>query len=241
MYKYLFIFFCLMIPLLSPAQSAYYELRVYHCHEGKLDDLLNRFRNHTLKLFEKHGMKNIGYWIPAEGNEQVLYYILGYPDKAARDASWKSFLSDPEWQEVARRSELNGKIIAKITSRFMMLNTSLTPTLHLGAADEPRLFEMRTYDCYPGKYPALIQRFKDHALGLFEKHGMTNIMYFDTEDGSLLYFRTHKNAETAKQSLEGFRSDPEWIRVRDESEKDEKIVKSMDGLFLKPTDFSALR
>lgn len=241
MYKTVLIALFLMTPLLSPAQSAYYELRTYYCNDGKLDDLLNRFRNHTTKLFEKHGMENIGYWVPSEGNEQILYYVLGYPDKAAREASWKSFLSDPEWQEVARRSELNGKIIAKITSRFMTLNTSLTPAIDIRAAAEPRLFEMRTYDCYPGKYPDLIKRFRDHALSLFEKHGMTNIMYFDTDDGSLLYFRTHPDAETAARSLEAFRNDPEWIKVRDESEKDGKIVKHIGGIFLKPVDFSRIR
>lgn len=241
MYKTLFIVFFLMMPLFSPAPSNFYELRIYHCHEGKLDDLLSRFRNHTTRLFEKHGMENMGYWVPAESNEQVLYYVLGYPDKAAREAAWKAFLEDPEWQEVARRSELNGKIVAKITSRFMTLNTSLSPAIDQSPSAEPRLFEMRTYDCYPGKYPALIRRFKDHALGLFEKHGMTNLVYFDTEDGSLLYFRTHPNAETASRSLEAFRSDPQWIKVRDESEQNGPIVKNMGGLFLKPTDFSALR
>jgi len=241
MYKNLILVFCLMIPLFSPAQSTYYELRTYYCHEGKLDDLLNRFRNHTTGLFERHGMENIGYWVPAEGNEQVLYYILGYPDKAAREASWKAFLSDPEWQEVARLSELNGKIISKITSRFMTLNTSLTPAINLSSSGKPRLFEMRTYDCYPGKYPDLIKRFKDHALGLFEKHGMTNIMYFDTDDGSLLYFRTHPDAETAARSLSGFRSDPEWIKVCEDSEKNGKIVEKMGGIFLKPVDFSRMQ
>ena len=100
---------------------------------------------------------------------------------------------------------------------------------------------MRIYDCYPGKYPALIQRFRDHALGLFEKHGMTNIMYFDTEDGSLLYFRAHPDAEIAARSLTAFRSDPEWIKVCEESEKNGKIVEKMGGVFLKPTDFSPLR
>ncbi|MDT4885140.1 hypothetical protein FQZ97_1213490 [compost metagenome] len=70
---------------------------------------------------------------------------------------------------------------------------------------------------------------------------MANIMYFDTEDGSLLYFRTHKNTETATRSLEGFRSDPEWLKVRDESEQKGKIVKNMGGIFLRPVDFSALQ
>lgn len=231
----------MMASLYSPALSTYYELRTYHCYPGKLDDLLSRFRNHTTRLFEKHGMENIGFWIPSDGNEPILYYVLGYPGKAAREAAWKAFQGDPEWQEVARKSELNGKMVVKITSRFMTLNTSLTPTINLNAAGEARLFEMRIYDGYPGKYPALIRRFRDHALGLFEKHGMTNIMYFDTEDGSLLYFRSHPDAETAARSLTAFRSDPEWIKVCEESEKNGKIVEKMGGVFLKPTDFSPLR
>lgn len=241
MYKYFLIGFCLMTSLFSSAQSNYYELRTYYCHEGKLDDLLNRFRNHTIKLFEKHGMENIGYWVPVEGNEQVLYYVLGFPDKAAREASWKAFINDPEWQEVARRSELNGKIISRITSQFMTLNPALTSAIDFSATAEPRLFEMRTYNCYAGKYPDIVKRFKDHTRTLFENHGMTNIMYFDTEDGSLLYFLAHQNPAAATRSWEGFRSDPQWIKVRDQSEQSGKIVEKIGSVFLKPTDFSALR
>ncbi len=241
MYKNIFIAFFLVMPLLSSAQSTFYELRIYHCNEGKLDDLLNRFRNHTLKLFEKHGMENIGYWVPAEGNEQVLYYVLGFPDKTARENSWKAFINDPEWQEVARRSELNGKIISKITSQFMTLNPALSQAFQQNTGTEPRLFEMRTYNCYPGKYPDIVKRFKDHTRALFEKHGMTNLMYFDTEDGRLLYFLAHHNADSAARSWERFRSDPDWIKVRDQSEESGKIVESIQPVFLKATDFSALR
>lgn len=241
MYRILFYAFCLLAPVFSFSQSTYYELRIYHCNEGKLDDLLNRFRNHTLKLFEKHGMENIGYWIPAEGNEQVLYYVLGYPDKAAREASWKAFISDPEWQEVARRSELNGKIIAKITSHFMTVNRTLSPEPQLKPAAEPRLFEMRIYDCLPGKYPDLVKRFKDHTRALFARHGMNDLIYFDTEEGRLLYFLAHQNAEAAARSWEGFRSDPQWLKAKEESEKPGKIVEKVQSIFLKPVDFSVLR
>ncbi len=218
---------------------ALYELRIYRCHPGKLEELLNRFRQHTVALFEKHGMENVGYWIPSEEKEQTLYYVLRHTDKAACEASWSAFEADPDWQEVVKKS--NGKIVSEITSHKMTLNTTLSPAPKWSAAPAPRLFEMRIYKCFPGKYPALIQRFKDHALSLFEKHGMTNIAYFDTEDGTLLYFRTHPDAETAAKSFKAFRSDPQWLQVVEDSEREGKIVDNMTGLFLIPVDFSSVQ
>ena len=190
-------------------------------------------------------MENIGYWIPSEGNEPILYYVLGYPDKAAREAAWRAFQGDPEWQEVARKSELNGKIVVKITSQFMTLNTSLTPAIDLNAADEARLFEMRVYDCYPGKYPALIQRFRDHALGLFEKHGIENIGYWvplakeDGADNTLIYILAHKSRDAAQASFAAFGKDPEWQAARKASEEGGKILaKAPESIFMSVTDYS---
>jgi hypothetical protein len=99
--------------------SRYFEMRIYYCHPGRLDALLQRFTNHTTKIFEKHGMTNVGYWIPNNNTENALYYILAYPSQAARDSSWKHFGADPEWKEVAKKSEESGKIVAKVTSIFM--------------------------------------------------------------------------------------------------------------------------
>src|SRR5258707_225093 len=73
------------------ADTRLFELRVYHAAPGKLDDLNARFRDHTLSLFEKHGMENIGYWVPADNKENKLVYILAYPSKEAHDTSWKAF------------------------------------------------------------------------------------------------------------------------------------------------------
>ncbi|MEM7602982.1 MAG: NIPSNAP family protein, partial [Verrucomicrobiota bacterium] len=72
-----------------------YELRTYHANEGKLDALHARFRDHTVSLFEKHGMTNLIYWTPVENNDNLLIYLLAYPDRATRDASWKAFREDP--------------------------------------------------------------------------------------------------------------------------------------------------
>jgi len=230
----------------KPKPSKYYELRIYYCNEGKLPTLETRFRDHTTKLFEKHGMENIGYWTPTTENNSVLYYVLGYPSKEAREASWKAFMADPEWQSVMKESELNGKIISKIESKFMTLNPELTKKIKKKQANPERLFEMRTYYLLPGRYPNIVARFRDHTRKLFENQGMENIMYFETieKDGAqptLLYFLAHKDADAAKKSWDGFRNDPNWIKARDASEESGKIVEKVESIIMKPTDYSPIR
>jgi NIPSNAP protein len=110
--------------------SAVYELRVYHAEPGKLPDLLKRFRDHTTKLFEKHGMKNVAYWNPIDEPEKnnVLIYMLQHPSREAAAANWKSFQEDPEWKSVKATSESNGKLVTKIDSTFLRL-TDFSPPL----------------------------------------------------------------------------------------------------------------
>ncbi|GAC1633589.1 MAG: NIPSNAP family protein [Candidatus Acidiferrum sp.] len=101
--------------------STVYELRVYHCFEGKLPDLLKRFREHTTKLFERHGMKNLTYWVPLDepAKSNTLIYVLAHASREAAAASWKAFQADPEWIEVRDKSEANGKIVEKVDSTYM--------------------------------------------------------------------------------------------------------------------------
>ena len=73
-------------------------MRIYYAAPGKLDALNTRFRDHTCKLFEKHGMVNIGYWLPMTNTENKLVYLLAYPSREAREKSWKEFMADPDWQ-----------------------------------------------------------------------------------------------------------------------------------------------
>jgi hypothetical protein len=110
--------------------STVYELRVYHANEGKLDDLLRRFRDHTMKLFEKHGIKNIAYWVPTDEplKGKTLIYIIAHPSREAAAANWKAFQDDPEWQTVRNKSEENGKLVEKIDSTYMTL-TDFSPAI----------------------------------------------------------------------------------------------------------------
>ena len=127
----------------EPDSTTVYELRIYHTYEGKLDDLLRRFRDHTMKLFEKHGMKNVAYWTPLDEplKGKTLIYILEHPSREAAAANWKAFQDDPDWKSVRDKSEANGKIVEKVDSTYMAL-TDFSPRVHqseLGAQDYSRL------------------------------------------------------------------------------------------------------
>jgi hypothetical protein len=115
-------------PETSKNSTAVYELRVYHAAPGKLSELLARFRDHTIKLFEQHGMESIAYWTPLEDPEKsnTLIYILRHPSRDAAEANWKSFRDDPNWQSVRDKSEANGKLVEKVDSTFMAL-TDFSP------------------------------------------------------------------------------------------------------------------
>jgi hypothetical protein len=90
---------------------------------GRLPDVQARFRNHTVALFEKHGMKNIGYWTANIGDySDRLIYIVAFESVEQREKAWAAFRADPEWEKVVAESEANGPIVARLT------NTLLTPT-----------------------------------------------------------------------------------------------------------------
>ena len=102
----------------AEAKGRVFELRTYTTHEGKLDALQARFRNHTTRIFQKHGMTNIGYWVPQD-KPNTLIYIISHASREAAKQNWEGFRADPEWQKVAKESEANGKIVAKVESVYM--------------------------------------------------------------------------------------------------------------------------
>jgi hypothetical protein len=114
----------------APASTGVYELRVYHAAAGKLGDLLARFREHTVKLFDRHGMKSVAYWTPVDEPDKsnTLFYILYHPSREAAAANWKSFGNDPEWKSVQGKSEANGKLVDTVDSTFLAL-TDFSPRL----------------------------------------------------------------------------------------------------------------
>lgn len=234
--------------LAAAAEPGLYEMRVYYAPEGKLDALHARFRDHTVALFAKHGMMNVGYFVPeGENPERKLVYVLAYPDRAARDASWKAFLGDPEWRAAHAASEKDGPLVARIVEQFLV-PTDYSPSLQVDERGD-RVFELRTYTATAGNLPALDARFRDHTLALFAKYGMTNLVYWHRApdaphaDRMLVYLLAHASREAAQRSFDAFRKDPEWTKARAASEERAggSLTEATDGVlseFLVPTDYS---
>ncbi|MCS7159447.1 MAG: NIPSNAP family protein [Gemmatales bacterium] len=233
--------------LAAQPTTTVYELRIYHAAPGKMDALLARFRQHTVKLFEKHGITNVGYWVPVDPKDERLIYVVAFSTVEAREKAWKAFSADPEWQRVRAETEKEGRLVTKVES-FLMRATDYSPDFKPEKVGE-RVFELRIYTAEPGRLEALHNRFRHHTMKLFAKHGMVNLAYWSLlpqhpdADRKLIYLLAHKSVEAAKASFEAFGKDPEWLRVRKESEEKAggPLVVPKTGvvsIFLKPTDFS---
>ena len=114
-------------------QHEIYEMRVYYTHEGKFDNILSRFENHTVQLFEKHGFTNVGYWATSKRDsvsfadkfilqndgKPALVYIVSFENMETRNKSWNKFINDPEWKKVYEQSRVNGPIVKEIEQVFL--------------------------------------------------------------------------------------------------------------------------
>lgn len=231
------------------ADGPVHELRVYTAAPGKMPGLLARFRDHTCRLFEKHGMANVGYWVPADPAKDgdKLYFILRHASRAAASAAWSAFSRDPEWVKVRDASEAGGRLVTAVDSTFLT-QTDYSPALAAYSGPD-RLFELRTYVTPEGKLDELDARFRNHTVALFAKHGMTNLPYWHPTDAdkgaanTLVYLVAHRDRASADASWTGFRNDPEWARVRTASEEGGRLTMpgGVRSVYLVPVDFSPLR
>ena len=117
-------------PVAEAAQAGrVFEMRTYVTNEGKLPALETRFRDHTIKFFNKYNMTSIGYWVPQDGpaSQNTLIYILAHPSREAAKASWTAFMADPEWQKVRAASEEQGRILVKAPESVFMKATDYSP------------------------------------------------------------------------------------------------------------------
>jgi hypothetical protein len=243
-------------PALQPLPRApdigLYELRSYTAADGKLEALTARLRDHEAPLFRKHGMIPVAFFQTAPGPGQPeasrLYYILGYKDRAARDAAWTAFSADPDWKSAYKTTGANGALQTQIDNVFLQ-PASYSPKLNLDSRGAPRLFELRTYTANPGKLEAIHDRFRDHTLGLFQKHGMTSILYWRPTagqdggyDSKMVYMLAYPNLAARNADWAAFSADPDWIKASNDSQKNGVLLKGKpDTVFLTPLPFSPLK
>jgi len=235
------------------ADTRLYEMRTYYAAPGKFEAMNARFRQHACRLFERHGIVNIGYWTPVDekdGAANKLVYVVAHPDRDGREKAWKAFMADPDWQAAYKASEVDGKLVEKADVQLLQA-TDYSPTLAAPAGPGPRVFELRTYTAAPGRLDALNARFRDHTVALFEKHGIHNLVYWVPVTGekgageTLVYFVTHASPGAAAESFKKFGADPAWQQARKESEEKAggglTVQGGVKSVFFKATDYSPLQ
>jgi hypothetical protein len=240
----------------TAADTRCVEMRTYYAAEGKLDELHKRFRDHTCKLFAKHGIENLGYFVPLGDNpERKLVFFIAYPSRSERDTRWNAFFNDPDWQKAYKESEVNGKLVTKAETVYLTA-TDYSP---LAKAENVgnRIFELRTYTTEPGRLPNLNARFRDHTVKLFAKHGITNLPYWTPHAdqkgannppdpaNTLIYLVVHKDEAARKASFDAFGKDADWQAARKASEEKAggslTVKNGVKFVLLKPTDYSAVK
>jgi hypothetical protein len=234
--------------IMNAADSRCFELRTYHAAPGKMEALHKRFREHTVALFKKHGMENLGYWIQFDKEGKLsdkLTFLLAYPDCEAREKSWKAFTADPDWKAAAKASEANGPLVQKAENPYLIA-TDYSPSIKASKKEDPRVFELRIYKTPPGRLEALHARFREHTVKLFSKHGMEHFGYWtprnkkDGAEDTLIYILAHKDRQAAAASFKTFRDDPDWVAARKASETKAggSLTTSVESIFMAPTDYS---
>jgi len=227
------------------ASAQVYELRTYTTMAGKLDNLHQRFRDHTAAIFDKHGMKSVGYWQPVAGEKNTLIYVLEHASLAAAKQSWKAFSADPAWHKVSAESQLNGRILARAPESVYMQAAAFSPPYNRPAGEG--VFELRTYRTHEGKLDALNSRFQDHTMAIFDRFGMTSVAYWHPlqqpgANDTLMYILRHDSLTAAKKSWAAFIADPQWKTVAAQSQLQGPILRARpESVYMTATDYSVIQ
>jgi hypothetical protein len=229
----------------TSAEPRLYELRKFQAAPDKLDALHAQLRDVQIPLLDKHGIKTAGVFTPAGENPDRLVYLL-VASESLEDLlrGWREFRVDPE-----SKGFLEDETLLTHTARQTLRSLYWSPPFIPGKSTEPRVFELRTYTCPDrSKQSALCRRFRDHTMKLFEKHGMTNLVYWETADDDcmLVYLLAHRSEAAAKESFTAFRKDPDWLAAKKESEEAAggSLTEKENGVvseFLEATEYSPLR
>lgn len=154
---------------------------------------------------------------PAGENPEGLAYVLVSAEGLeAMTEGLKDFVADPEWQKVLAESEQDGRFVAQ-TSKIRLQATYWSPVFTHRKSTRPRVFELRAYTCPDrAKHSALMKRFREHTMKLFEKHGMMNLVYWTPDEEpaasrKLVYLLAHDSVDAAQKSFAAFRTDPDWL------------------------------
>jgi hypothetical protein len=214
-----------------------YESRIYTAVPGKLPAVNDRFAKHTMGFFKKHGIGMLGFWTDEIGTSNRLTYILVFDSMADREKKWTAFQADPGWHQVRSETEAAGPIVDHVVNAFMRL-TPYSPQPQMRS----NIQELRIYDAMPGKLQALHDRFANHTMALFNKHGIENVAYWTEDVGTsnrLVYMLGHAYLGAREKGFSAFQADPAWQQARAESERHGPLVRVSCHAILRLTPYSS--
>ena len=163
-------------PDVSAGDSRLYELRVYSSAEGKQNEVIDLISTSCVKFMVKHQIALEAAWIPVDPKDDRVITLVSHQDKASSDRNWAAFQKDTDWQSALEKASQNGKAVKSIERIFLTTN-DYGPAFKAAQIGD-RVFELRTYGATTGNLVALNNRFRNHTVELFSKHGMTNIVYW---------------------------------------------------------------
>jgi hypothetical protein len=208
-----------------PGDFPLYELQVIHAKPGKLEQVHAWFRAHQANVLAKHGAESMAYLVPIGPNpENKLLSVYKFPNLPAVLAFSRALKADPFWKPLDTAVDSPDLLVSKVEITSLS-PTDYSPEFKPEKASQPRVIELRTYTSpSPEKLAYLHARFREHTMRLFQKHGMENVVYWQPRgiegaDRKLIYLLGHKSQDAAKESFAGFRKDPDWLAVREASEK----------------------
>lgn len=219
-----------------------FELRTYTAPDGELDNLNRRFRKYSRVVFSRYQMDPMGFWIPLDNPDNHFTYILAYEDCADRDPAWEQFHADSLWNQVENITTHDGDLVTNVDSR-MMKTTDFSPRFGPSAREHERVFELRTYTAAPGKRDDLLARFRNHTMELFKRHGLENVVYWlpQDRDDQLVYMLAFPSRFARNEAWREFDMDEEWQEAYEASREDGPLVKNIESVLLRPTDYSPVR
>lgn len=238
-------------PTVSLAATEY-EWHTITAAPGQLDAVHAQIRDRVFPALDGHGLRGVAVLAPLGDNAEGIVHVVVAGDGEMPAASGQGRLGEmPEWR--ALLTSPDGLVRATAERPVRRLRTTAwSPLPAKEGQTAARVYELRTYTCPDeAKRAALLRRFENHTLKLFEKHGMTNVIYWvpvgsSDADTTLVYLLAHDSVEAAKASFDAFRKDPEWTAAKTASEaaaggsltnKEKGVVSE----FLAPTASSPLR
>jgi len=240
-----------LLALFTPWSEAaeafgYFELRIYDVTSNKLDAVLERFRETVEPARHKHGITTLGYWTAQTTNGAQFVYLLAAATREELQQKEKEFGADSRFKEgFAASNKKHGKTVDKIVALPLSVDTSAK--FDFAPAKSPRLFDLRIYSVLPGKHHAFRERWAEHAVPVYARHGLQSVGWWTATrkdsagNDQFVCLLAGESADAIQKSIAAFHKDPEWQRIERESERDGKLRDGVEALKLTPTEFSALK